>query len=48
MTQMPLYLGDPEKPIFAQAGKSHSFAEVCQLPAVLVCHFRRLGSWNKD
>ena len=48
MTQMPLYLGDPEKPIFARAGKSHSFAEVCQLPAVLVCHFRRLGSWNKD
>jgi ubiquinone/menaquinone biosynthesis C-methylase UbiE len=48
VTQMPLYLGDPEKPIFAQAGKSHSFAAVCQLPAVLVCHFRRLGSPSED
>jgi SAM-dependent methyltransferase len=44
LTQVPLWLGDPEKPIFARAGKSHTFAEACQLPAVLVCHFRRLDS----
>jgi ubiquinone/menaquinone biosynthesis C-methylase UbiE len=42
LTHVPLRLGDPEKPIFARAGKSHAFAEACQLPAVLVCHFRRL------
>jgi ubiquinone/menaquinone biosynthesis C-methylase UbiE len=41
---MPLYLGEPEKPIFVRAGKVHVFAEVCQSPAVLACHFRRLGS----
>jgi ubiquinone/menaquinone biosynthesis C-methylase UbiE len=39
-----LYLGGPEKPIFARAGKAHSFAEACQVPAVLVSHFRRLDS----
>lgn len=46
LEQLPLYLGDPEKPIFARAGKAHSFAEACQLPAVLLCHFRRLDSPN--
>jgi ubiquinone/menaquinone biosynthesis C-methylase UbiE len=43
-TLEPLWLGEPERPHFASAGKSHSFAEACGLPAVLVCHFRRLGS----
>lgn len=43
-THEPLWLGEPERPLFARAGKSHSFAEACGLPAVLVCHFRRLGS----
>jgi hypothetical protein len=38
----PLRLGDPEKPIFARTGKTHLFSEVCQVPAVLLCHFRRL------
>ena len=42
LTHVPLWLGDPEKPIFARAGKSHAFVEACQLPAVLVCHFKRL------
>ena len=44
LTHVPLWLGDPEKPIFARAGKSHTFAEACQLPAVLIYHFRRLDS----
>jgi ubiquinone/menaquinone biosynthesis C-methylase UbiE len=46
LAQLPLYLGDPEKPIFARAGKAHSLAEACQLPAVHLCHFRRLDSPN--
>lgn len=40
----PLWLGEPEKEFFLCAGKGHSFAEACQLPAVLVCHFRRLDA----
>lgn len=46
-THEPLWLGEPERPLFAQAGKSHSFVEACKLPAVLVCHFRRLGSSDR-
>lgn len=38
---LPLFLGEPERPLFAKAGKSASFAEACQIPAVLICHFRR-------
>jgi ubiquinone/menaquinone biosynthesis C-methylase UbiE len=44
LAHAPLRLGDPEAPLFARAGKVHSFAETCQLPAVLVCHFKRLAS----
>jgi ubiquinone/menaquinone biosynthesis C-methylase UbiE len=44
ITHLPLCLGEPEKPIFAQAGKSHFFAEACQVPAVLICQFRRRDS----
>ena len=44
ITQVPLRLGEPEKPIFVKAGKIHSFAAACQLPAVLACHFKRLDS----
>ena len=36
-----LWLGEPEEPLFARAGKSLSFADACQLPAVVICHFRR-------
>jgi len=41
LTHVPLCLGELEKPIFARAGKGHLFARACQVPAVLVCHFRR-------
>jgi ubiquinone/menaquinone biosynthesis C-methylase UbiE len=36
-----LWLGAPEEPLFARAGKAHVFGEACRHPAVLVCHFRR-------
>lgn len=39
-----LWLGDPERPLFARAGKSESFIEACKMPAVLFCHFRRSDS----
>jgi SAM-dependent methyltransferase len=39
-----LWLGQPEKPFFARAGKGDFFEEACRMPAVLVCHFRRLDS----
>src|SRR5580693_6742490 len=41
LTHLPLCLGTLEKPIFARAGKRHLFSRACQVPAVLVCHFRR-------
>jgi len=41
LTHLPLCLGEPEKPIFARAGKGHLFARACQVPAVLAWHFRR-------
>jgi SAM-dependent methyltransferase len=44
LAQEPLWLGDPEKPIFEAAGKFDSFAEACRFRAVLVCHFERLAS----
>ena len=44
LTCLPLCLGDSEREIFVRAGKAHSFAEACQVPAVLICHFKRLGS----
>ncbi len=47
-THEPLYLGEPEKPLFVQAGKSHSFIGACQMPAVFVCHFRRIGSPDRS
>jgi ubiquinone/menaquinone biosynthesis C-methylase UbiE len=40
--RLSLCLGDPESPIFARAGKSHSFKDACRIPAILLCHFRRL------
>jgi ubiquinone/menaquinone biosynthesis C-methylase UbiE len=44
VTQSPLWLGEPEKPLFARAGKSDRFASACQSPAVLVFHFKRTDS----
>jgi ubiquinone/menaquinone biosynthesis C-methylase UbiE len=48
LTLDSLSLGEPEKPIFARAGKAHSFAEACRLPAILVCHFKRLDSLGQS
>jgi ubiquinone/menaquinone biosynthesis C-methylase UbiE len=42
ISQLPLWLGEPELPLFACAGKSESFEQACQLPAILTCHFRRV------
>jgi SAM-dependent methyltransferase len=41
LTLESLYLGQPEQPIFARAGKAHIFAEACKIPAVLILHFKR-------
>lgn len=43
-TCLPLWLGEPEEPLFARAGRSRSFVDACRLPAVFVCHFRPMGS----
>jgi ubiquinone/menaquinone biosynthesis C-methylase UbiE len=43
-----LRLGEPEKPFFEHGGKSHRFVEASKLPAVLVCHFRRIGSPDRS
>ena len=48
LTHLPLCLGEPEKPIFARAGKSHLFARACQVPAVLVCHFRHTSAESRS
>ncbi len=48
LTHLPLRLGSPERPIFARAGKADCFHEACQLPAVLVCHFRRLAQASDE
>jgi ubiquinone/menaquinone biosynthesis C-methylase UbiE len=34
-------IGEPERPLFVQAGKEHIFEEVRQVPAVLILHFKR-------
>ena len=47
-THEVLYLGEPEKPLFVQAGRSHLFADACNLPAVLFCHFRRIESSDRS
>jgi len=41
LTNLPLCFGESEKSIFARAGKIHLFTPACQVPAVVVCHFRR-------
>ena len=43
LTHVPFCLGEPEKAIFARAEKSRWFPEACRMPAVLICHFKRLG-----
>jgi ubiquinone/menaquinone biosynthesis C-methylase UbiE len=44
LTHVPLCLGEPEQPIFAQAGKENLFEAACRMPAVLLFHFNRIGS----
>jgi ubiquinone/menaquinone biosynthesis C-methylase UbiE len=44
LTHVPLCLGEPEKPIFVQAGKEDFFDAACRMPAVLLCNFRRTDS----
>lgn len=41
LTHVPLCFGEPERPIFAQAGKEDLFEAACRMPAVLLCHFTR-------
>ena len=43
----PLWLGEPERPIFSRAGRSHAFEEGCTLPAVLMFHFRRIHAHDQ-
>lgn len=42
--QTDLWLGEPEKSIFVQAGKADSFENACLVPAVLALQFRRFDS----
>lgn len=39
-------VGEPEKPIFAQALKLDRFAEVINIPAILICCFQRIQLRN--
>jgi ubiquinone/menaquinone biosynthesis C-methylase UbiE len=41
LTQESLWLGDPESPLFARAGKADFFPDACRVPAILACHFRK-------
>jgi ubiquinone/menaquinone biosynthesis C-methylase UbiE len=43
VTQVGLCLGEPERPIFAEAGRQHSFRSACRLPAILFCHFQQVS-----
>ena len=43
LTHIPLCLGEPERPMFVQAGKENFFEAACRIPAVLLFHFRRTG-----
>jgi ubiquinone/menaquinone biosynthesis C-methylase UbiE len=46
LTHISLWLGEPERPIFARAGKSNLFSAASQVPAILVSHFR-LASFDR-
>jgi ubiquinone/menaquinone biosynthesis C-methylase UbiE len=41
VTHVALCLGEPERPIFAEAGRQHLFQAACSVPAVLFCHFKQ-------
>ena len=42
-------LGEPERPIFEEAGKGHTFDAACLTPAIFICHFKFVGepSWKE-
>jgi malonyl-CoA O-methyltransferase len=43
VTHVGLCLGEPERPIFAEARKQHLFQPACRVPAVLFCHFKQVS-----
>ena len=43
VTHVGLCMGEPERPIFAEAGRQYLFQAVCRVPAVLFCHFKRVS-----
>jgi|SRR6516165_256804 len=43
VTRVGLCLGDPEQPIFAEAGRQHLFQAACRVPAILFCHFKQVS-----
>ena len=43
VSHVGLYLGKPEWPIFAEAGKQHLFKSACRVPAILFCHFKQVS-----
>jgi len=43
VTHVGLCLGEPEMPIFVEAGKQHLFQAACSVPAILFCHFKRVS-----
>lgn len=47
LTCISLCLGEAEQPIFVSANKQHKFEEACQVPAVLVCRFKRCQPPNR-
>ena len=34
-------LGEPERAIFARAGRAHLFNDACRIPGILILHFQR-------
>jgi ubiquinone/menaquinone biosynthesis C-methylase UbiE len=43
VTHAGLCLGEPERPIFAEAGRQNLFQAACSIPAVLFCHFKQVS-----
>jgi len=43
VTHVGLCLEEPERPLFAEAGRQHLFEAACRVPAVLFCHFKRVS-----
>jgi ubiquinone/menaquinone biosynthesis C-methylase UbiE len=43
VTHVGLCLGEPERPIFVEAGRQHLFQAACRVLAVLFCHFKRIS-----